>query len=157
MPQATITVAGITPPAPGKKQGKITDTSNGVWNVWGDKLPSYRMGVTYNITYEDSEFNGHKFYLIKTAEPAGQGASAPMPRVDMPSPAAPVFPTKKDEMIFICGAFNNLMQGPGAWERTTAEMAAKTNELKEVFRLTFAAKRAQQSHPSHEMDDEIPF
>jgi len=158
MPQTTITVAGITPPAQGKKQGKIADTAGNNWNVWGDKLQNYRMGVTYNITYEENEFNNVRYNVIKNAEPAGQGTqqtTMPLaqPRVAMPPPSVA---TPKDEMIFVCGALNHTLanQNISPLELTAMEIGDFVNKLRTVWKGTLGS---QKSRSEGEMDDAIPF
>lgn len=177
MPQAVITVTGITPPAPGKKQGRIIDTENQSWNVWGDKLHNYRIGVSYNIGYDTQEFNGHQFNVIKSAEPTNR--VPPVTAAPQASPqtysVAPGF-TVKDEMIFVCGAFNNLMSLPDAWNLTKEQMADKVEDLMWTFQVTLGGKgrpveetakqasgpagsptQKPQYRTAQEMDDEIPF
>jgi len=164
MSQATITVAQIAPPAIGKKQGKVQDTNGGVWNVWADKLQLYREGVTYNIVYETQEFNGHQFNVIKTSTPANgtptgspqlqTGVQLPQPAKQQPMFSAPAY-TPKDEMIFVCGGFNNVMgnpaTNPGTW--TVAEMIDLVTKLRTAWRNTFGARPSA----GDDMNDSVPF
>ncbi len=68
-----ITVAKIEPPAQGRKQGTIHDTSGGRWKAWGDKLANYQVGSTYTITYKTNSFNGQSFNVIDNAVLASHG------------------------------------------------------------------------------------
>lgn len=163
MPQAVITVAGITPPGPGKKQGKITDTNGGKWNAWGDKLANYRMGVSYEIVYEEDEYEGHPFRTIKTANPTN-AAPAPQPAVhgQYAAPPAQVIGstepsfTKKDEMIFVCGALNNALSNPNVvpFQMTVIEIATFVKLLRQVWRGTLGATQQQ---VRDDMNDSVPF
>ena len=171
MPQAVITVAGITPPPMGKKQGHIIDTVGGKWNVWGDKLPNYRMGVTYNITYEENEFNNAKFFVIKNAEPAGAAPSSrsepshrepqnPLPPHQSPAAVSQSIVTEKDRQIFVCAlmgrAFGNPNTDPFNLER--AKIAELGNACFDLFNYLFGPKpKSQGQQPRDDMDDAIPF
>lgn len=153
MPQAVITVAGIMPPAEGKKQGKIKDSSGESYNVWGDKIHNYQVGETYNVNYENNEFNNTQFKLIKSFTHVS--AQAGQRRVDprMPPPGN-MPPSNKDEHIFVCGALNNALSNPNVnpMAIATTEMVAFVNLLRQTWRLTLG--KVQQSQ---EMNDEIPF
>lgn len=161
MPTATITVAGITPPAAGRKQGKIIDADGNKWNVWGDKLQNYRMGVTYNITYDVQEFNNVPFNIIKTAEPAGQGASQPR-QVSQPQSGGPIpaFDKAKDEHIFVCGALNNALSNTNInpMELQVTDIATFVQKLQQAWKQTLGAPRVSSAPRSEEgMSDSIPF
>lgn len=158
MPQAIITIAGITPPGTSKKQGKVTDSYGKTWNVWGDKLQNYRMGVTYDITYEENEYNGTKFYLIKTADPVQAAPPPPQPGNPEPQQRAATQPSQpmnpnKDEMIFICGALNNAFanQNTIPFELTAMEIATFVKKMQQVWRATLGNRAVG------DMNDEIPF
>jgi len=161
--QATITVAGISPPGQGKKQGHVIDTQGDKWNVWGDKLHNYQMGVTYEITYDPSEFNGAKFNVVKTAKPlaatSGGGGGGGIPyttsaprRVEVPQSLPQ--PTAKDEMIFVCGVVNNAMSNTNInpFEITLTELIAMVDKARSAWRNTLG-----KSQKANDMDDEIPF
>lgn len=162
MPQATITVQAKQSPAIGKKQGKLQDTEGNLWNVWGDKLQNYREGVTYDIVYEDSEFNGHTFKVIKTANPSSAGAKGdgwpgPTPQLKpAPQQAAQIHPqpTAKDEMIFVAGIMNNTMANPNIspLELTLTEMIAMVDRARSAWRNTLG-----KSQRADDMNDEIPL
>lgn len=155
MPNAVITVAGITPPGVGKKQGKVSDTTGGVWNVWGDKLHLYRMGVSYDITYEDGEFNGRHFKTIKTANPTNAAPAQATPQPQQHT-APPPSNQNKDEMIFVCGALNNALSNPNAmpFELTAIELATFVKKIRQVWRATIG--NSQQSSDD-DMNDSVPF
>lgn len=155
MSQANITVAGITPPAAGKKQGDIIDTQGNKWKVWGDKLHLYQMGGSYSITYETNEFKGQQFNVIKTVNPA---APQQQPRVQQPAPVQAAQQgqqfTSKDEMIFVCGVINNAMGNSNInpFEITITEFISMVNKSRQAWRNTFG-----KSQSGGDMDDEIPF
>jgi len=158
MSQAQITVAGITPPGIGKKQGKIQDSVGNSWNVWGDKLQNYRMGVTYDITYDTNEFNGKTFNVIKTANPANPNAQAGQvaaaPQAQQRAAQAMAAPSARDEMIFVCGIINNALANANVspFELTPTELIDMTNKARQVWRNTLGKVQA-----ADDMGDEIPF
>ncbi len=167
MTAATITVQAKQSPAIGKKQGKIQDTNGDLWNVWGDKLANYREGVTYDIQYETSEFNGHTFNLIKSANPSNNKPSTgALPRDGWPGPTGniaermqsggPGFaipPTPKDEMIFVCGVVNNAMSNANVnpFETTLTELIAMVDKARSAWRNTLG-----KSQKADDMSDEVP-
>lgn len=155
MTSAVITVAGITPPAAGKKQGDIIDTQGNKWKVWGDKLHLYQMGATYNINYDTNEFKGQNFNVVKTVSPAIPQQSVP-PAPHTPQSAPPNAPqgqqfTAKDKLIYICGLMNNTVGNPSLnpLELTLIELKSQQDKYEQLWRATFG-KRS-------DMDDEIPF
>lgn len=154
----TITIAGIQPPAPGKKQGKVHDTTGKSWNVWGDKLHNFAMGQSYSITYDTNEFNGAQFDVIKSFTPASGGPAqqAPQPA----QPRAPIQqynpqPTAKDEMIFVCGALNNSLSNPNI--NPMMMTGPDIIGLVEKFRMTWRNTLGKTQSNSSDMNDEIPF
>jgi len=164
MPSTMITVQAKQSPAIGKKQGKIQDTAGNLWNVWGDKLQNYREGVTYDIVYEESEFNGHTFNLIKTANPAQAkppGSVTPVadprqviPRNDgWPGPQSTLAANPKDEMIFVCGVVNNAMSNTNInpFEITLTELIAMVDKARSAWRNTLG-----KSQKADDMNDQIP-
>jgi hypothetical protein len=162
MPTAIITVAAKQSPAIGKKQGKIQDTAGGLWNVWGDKLATYREGVTYDITYEEGEFNGHRFNTIKTANPSNVGGQQYTPNPPERPAAAPrqavqnaiIPPNAKDEMIFVCGIVNNSMSNTNInpFEITLTELITMVDKARSAWRATLGKSQSR-----NDMDDSIPF
>lgn len=149
MNQDRITVAGITPPAVGKKQGKVIDTVGRSWNVWGDKLANYQMGKTYDITYEVNEFNDAKFNVIKTLKPVMEASGLSGPGMQQPAQAAVQRPigtqtTQKDEMIFVCGIINNAVanQNINPFELTATELITMVEKARQVWRNTFGKVQA---------------
>lgn len=163
MSQDRITVAGITPPAIGKKQGKVIDTVGRSWNVWGDKLHNYQIGQTYDITYETNEFNNAKFNVIRTLRPVqgpqpGEVIPVAEPRSVIPprqsTSIAPPQANPKDEMIFVCGVINNSLSNSNVnpFELTAAELITMVNKARQVWRNTLGNAQTR-----GDMDDEIPF
>jgi hypothetical protein len=128
-----ITVAGVTHPAAGKKQGKIQDTQGRIWQVWADKISQFNAGQSYEIlTSKTTQFNGATYVTIGEFRPLTPGvgaqqaaAFAPPPQQarapfypptsppPMPAPqqaaAAPISEHVRRMDIFICGAVNNML------------------------------------------------
>lgn len=164
MPQATITVQAKQSPAIGKKQGKIQDTTGSLWNVWGDKLQNYREGVTYDITYDEQEFNDKRYNLITKGNPsngssaappiqaAHRGLAQPKPADGWPGPVTNQ-PNAKDEMIFVCGVINNAMANANVnpFETTLTELIAMVDKARSAWRNTLG-----KSQRDHELNDDLP-
>ncbi len=161
MPQAVITVAGITPPAMGKKQGHIIDTVGGKWNVWGDKLHNYRMGVSYNITYDENEFNGVKFFVIKNADPAGAAAQAGQATQPSASPAAvsQSIPSEKDRQIWVNSLLGRCLNNPNTdpFNLERDKIAEKAKLFYDLYDYLFGPKPRVGQQPRDDMNDQIPF
>jgi len=159
MSQATITIAGINPPEIGKKQGKVIDTEGNKWNVWGDKLHNYRMGVTYDVVYETNEFNGKNFNVIKTVTPSNKapttksGDDWPGSQPRQTQPPVQQSASPKDEMIFVCGIVNNAMSNTNInpFEITLTELIAMVDKARSAWRNTLG--KAQKAD---DLADEIP-
>lgn len=157
MPQTTITVQAIQSPAIGKKQGKIQDTSGAMWNVWGDKIQNYREGVTYDVTYEEQEFNDRKYNLISKGTPSNAAPRlAAQPKSDGwpgPAPQISMTGTPKDEMIFVCGVVNNAMSNTNInpFEITLTELIAMVDKARSAWRNTLG-----KSQKADDLADEIP-
>lgn len=154
-----ITVAEMNPPAPGKKQFKLVDSTGKQWGVWADKANLYQVGQSYMIEkHKTNNFQGNTYYTIEESRPMsnGQGTQATSvrqePRVQAPPPQAL---TLKDEVIFVAGQMNNAMANPSInpFGITTVERIKFINDCRTAWRNTFGA-RAQSSE---DMNDEIPF
>lgn len=157
MPSTTITVQAKQSPAIGKKQGKIQDTEGNKWNVWGDKLQNYREGVTYDIIYETSEFEGHHFNVIKTANPASGPTPQPRtaPLLQAGTHHTTQAPSAKDEMIFVCGIINNSLSNTNInpFELTATELIAMVNKARQAWRNTLGKAQGNDD----DINDSIPF
>lgn len=164
MPQAVITVERKAP-RPDKKQGHLFDTGGGRWNVYNDKLANFREGVTYEINYEENEFSGTKFNLIKNAEPTNKAATVTA------SSQGSTSPSDKDREIFVCALLKEALGNPNVDPFTLDR--AKVGEFgrmcSDLYTYLFkqkaaAPKPAAPSPPppepeeqKGEMNDEIPF
>lgn len=166
MSNVVITVADINQPAPGKKQGKVIDTTGKTWQVWADKLYLYAPGQSYNITYKTTNFNGKDYYTIDQSAPAGSAAIAPPPRGTTPTQRAaavvPPIPTVSDYQeaerikrrdIFVQGILNNSAQNQDFVSMQTEELIGFTEKLMIVWFNTLGKKPQTAS----DMNDEIPF
>lgn len=157
MTSAVITVAGITPPAVGKKQGDVIDTQGNKWKVWGDKLHLYQMGATYNINYDTNEFKGQNFNVVKAVSPASTPSAPYVPQhgISGPAPTQPAAQgqqyTAKDKLIYICGLMNYSVGNSAVnpFEITLIELKAQQDKYEQLWRATFGKR--------NDMDDEIPF
>lgn len=157
MNNASITIAQVLLPEPGKKQGKVIDTLGNKWNVWADKLQNYRIGVSYDIKYEENEFNGKTFSVIKTANPSNNPPAHPARAAQKPTDGwpGPILqqPNAKDEMIFVCGVVNNAMSNTNInpFEITLTELIAMVDKARSAWRNTLG-----KSQKADDLADEIP-
>ena len=65
MQTATIQVAYVNPPKPGKKQGSVKDAEGNIYGVWPDKLHLFEPGNVYTIEYSSRDFNGQQYHDFK--------------------------------------------------------------------------------------------
>lgn len=176
MHSITIQVAGVQPPAPGKKRGKVIDTNNIAYQVGYPLLTSFQPGQTYAIQYKDDSFNGFAFKVVESAVPAAPGSATPLPSTT----PAPIMggggggghplnisgaggagvphsggPDPIAERIFVCGALNAVLGNPGVSPQTitTNQLVSLVNSYREVFARTFGGK----AKAGDDMNDEIPF
>jgi len=162
MPEATITIAEIQPPAQGKKMFTAFDTQGGRWQIWPDKSHLYAAGRTYTIEYQSSNFKGTTYNTI-TKQLGAQGVSGggqltPM-AAQHPGPAqirppAPAQADDRGEDIFVCGAINNILANPSVNPLLLNEEELKGTVLM-LRRVWAATKRGQRGRD--DMNDEIPL
>lgn len=76
MPSATIGVQYVNPPAQGKKMGSIKDANGNYYGVQPGMLGLFQQGGTYEIFFEDREFQGKTYHTVKTVKPVTQPAAA---------------------------------------------------------------------------------
>ena len=176
MPIASITVASVTPPAPGKKRAKVVDTTNTVYQVDGSQMHNFAPGSSWSIVYKDDSFNGFTFKVIEKFNPAsptgGQHAPA-MQAADTPHGYSavglqPTVATKADplpERIFVCGALNASLGNPSINPTVLTEdqLIVMVNGFRRVFARTFGGKREDSTAPvpnpqrNDALNDEVPF
>lgn len=158
----TITVERTEPPAPGKKRGKVFDTTGKMWLVYEEKLPLYRQGESYLITKASSNaFSGRTYYTITEMQPvsgnygAGGGRAATQAATAYDPRAREREEQNRSMHIFICGAFNNIMSNPqvNPLMMSTDDMIQTISQLKTAWHNTLGGGQK----PSDDMNDEIPF
>ncbi len=163
----TITVADIRPPAEGKKQGSVIDSTGKRWGVWKDKIGDFKQFATYDVLeFDTNEFMGKTYYTIKKfvlkSEPVSSG-------VLIPAVGASYTPPDQNRTrmdIFVCGAFNNIMANPNVqpFDMTPKWAIAVINTLKEAWKATLGpdAKEPVKADPistgnADMNNDSIPF
>lgn len=176
MPIASITVSGVTPPAPGKKRAKVTGTDGNVYQVDAAQMHNFAPGSNWNIEYKNDSFNGFAFKVIERFNPSGvQGSQAPTPTAPV-APyqgqsvimATPPSPPKEDplpERIFVCGAMNASLGNPNINPATLTEdqIVLMVKGFRRAFARTFGGRRDDATAPvpnpqqDADMSDEIPF
>lgn len=144
MNTATVTVAFVNPPKGTAKKGTIKGKDGAIYGVWADKLNQFQPGKTYQIEYETSEYQGKNYTTVKKWTEAQAQQSAPAANGNgggngHSNPA-------KDEMIFVCGALNNVLSA-GQIKPSQVEMTAFVNAARATWRETFGAGH----------DDGVPY
>lgn len=154
---ATVTVKFVNPPKEGKKKGSIKGANDEFFFVWADKLGQYEKGKTYEVEYEESDFNGQTYRTIKNVKPSGNGSAAqsaaPATSGAYYKPTSPV----DSERMFVCAILAaGIKSGQikfGADTLVPAIAHIRTAYKQTLGRIddpTPATRRA-------ELDDEIPF
>lgn len=164
-----ITVANVEGPAPGKKQGRVTDTQGRKWQIWGDKLHDYSIGVTYEVTKVKSNyFNGQQYVTIMESHPVGGSSGGPIGQPVARSNTSgstitiPLPESNKDEQIFVCGALNNTLANPNINPMSLGvqDLVGLVNAYRDTWRNTFGRKPATVAKPQSagdDMEDSVPF
>jgi hypothetical protein len=171
-----ITVAGVTYPAAGKKQGKIQDTQGRSWQVWADKMGQFQAGQSYEIlTSKTTTFNGAVYVTVGEFRALTPGAGMaqpsfppPMPATPpvaqqpfypaaspppMPAPqqavAAPISEHVRRMDIFVCGAVNNALanQNVNPLSVNPEIMMQFITMMKEVWKKTLGPNAGQAQPP----------
>lgn len=170
MNTVTITVADIRPPAPGKKQASVIDSTGKRWGIPPSEQNNYRQFGTYEITqYKTNEFQNKTYYTIEAARAVAaygnggaDGSIQPSPRPSTGNAYTPPNDDIRRMDIFVCGGFNNIMANPcvNPMEISTEQMAEFARRLKQVWKLTLGPQ-AQEAKPAGsstaEFNDDIPF
>lgn len=170
MTSITITVADVRPPAPGKKQASVIDSTGKRWGINPSDQNSYRQFQTYEVTrFKESFFQGKTYYTIESAVPASgmQNASPPpsLPAMKAALPGHYIAPDDQRRMdIFVCGAFNNAMANHDTSPFSVAEedFVRLINRLKQAWKKTLGPQSdpISSSRPNtdnDDMNDSIPF
>lgn len=165
-----ITVADIKPPAPGKKQASVIDSTGKRWGIAANEMSNYQQFGTYEISrFKESFFQGKAYYTIEAAVQTGGGTNAVSSQPLRPTtPVSQSVPQGYSENqrrmdIFVCGAFNNIMGNPSTPDvnvHSSQFYVDIINNLKAAWKLTLGPQ-AQPIQPvkalNEDMNDDIPF
>ena len=166
MQVTTIHVTEVVPPQPGKKRGRVKDSSGALYQAGYPLLSSFQPGNSYNIVYKDDSFNNVSFRVIESIQGAAQGGqpqstpyqpttTMPQPRqqYNVPAPQTHTDPTA--ERIFVCGALNAALSNPNMHPATLTsnQVAGMVKVYREAWDRTFGGKPTV----GDDMNDEIPF
>jgi len=79
--RATVTVAYVNDPKPGKKIGSIKDDQGHYWSVWPNMLKQFEPGETYELDYEQNgafrNIKAHRHITPYGHQPRGAAQPAP--------------------------------------------------------------------------------
>jgi len=157
MPNATVTVAYVNPPKPGKKMGSIKDTNDEYYGVYPEKLSLFQKGGTYEIDY----LVQGDFKKVRDVKPAGgmalSGGTTQNGNGGNYRPTSPV----DAERMYVCSLVNAGIQA-GRIDFTEGAIEAATNAARNAWRNTFGAVTplntpAPPVRGRSDMDDDIPF
>lgn len=167
MSDIQITVADTKPPAEGKKQGKVIDTTGKTWQVWADKLHLYQPGGTHLVQkFKTFEFQGKTYYTIEQATAVGGAApaqaSAVQAYVPPPTPFTSTSEVTRRMDIFICGIMNNTASNEKLLDYPENELVEKIQMLKRVWKRSFLSgdtsiTSGAPARDNSDMNDDIPF
>lgn len=153
MNTATVEVAFVNKPAAGKKMGNIKLKDGSYYSVSPAMLSQFSGGGTYEVTYEEHDYNGKIYRTVKTVKQAGQANGA------TPSGGGKHSESSSED-IFVCGVVNNLARAGELKERLTVDGIAKlTHGLRLGWRKgKFPMPEVHTKEQSQEdMNDEIPY
>jgi hypothetical protein len=142
-----VTISFVNQPKqPGGKKGTIKTKDNEIYGVWADKLANFQPGKTYEIKFEESEYNGKTYRTVtnwteKTAEqpPAGNGSGNGNGGQQYYRPTSPV----DAERMFVTSLVNAGVQA-GKVNFSGVEIAAAVNAAREAWQQTFGAGQAEE-------------
>jgi hypothetical protein len=144
MPTATVEVAYVNEPKPGKKMGSIKATNGTYYGVWPDKLNLFEPGRTYEIIYTTSESGFHNFKSM-----AGPNKAAPAK-----ANGAAHASNGQSKDMFKMGAVGRWCGGLGAGGSDFPDV----NKLAEALRDAGNAwDLASATKPVQDLNDDIPF
>jgi hypothetical protein len=95
MPEVEIEVAYVNQPGPGRKRGSVKSANGQYYGVDPGMLGLFQQGGRYKIFYEDNEFKGKIYSVVKTVSPL----AAPTPSTGGKS-------AERDEQIWV----NSMLQ-----------------------------------------------
>ncbi|HEY6020489.1 MAG TPA: hypothetical protein VIY48_11470 [Candidatus Paceibacterota bacterium] len=149
MPTATVTVAYINPPKPGKKMGSIKSQDGAYYGVWPDKLSMFEVGNTYSIVF--TEENGFKNFKQMASDAQGNPTTRVMARAQAPHSGGDA----KAEEMFVMGFLNRCYQG-ACGVPPQAELTDGIRTLRAAWKDGWEPMKAAISS-EEVLNDEIPF
>lgn len=166
MPTETIDIAYVNQPGPGKKLGSLKDTKGEIWGIPPALLGLVSPGSTYEIFYEDREWQGRTYHTVKNIKPVNKLASVANTVVEKAGAAAggkdpfekrPTHPVDARRM-FICGAFNAHLNNSNitSEEREMTALGEFLDKLDLLWRSKAYLGR-EKTQLADEMDDDIPY
>lgn len=143
MPTATIEVAYVNQPKPGKKKGSVKAANGEIYGVWPSDLGRFQVGQQITFNYEESTFNGQTYKSAKFPKGA---PPAPTPMAASSGPA-------KSEEMFVMGVIGRTLQGTGSFP-DPVELTNWVKAARMAWRDGFSNKTAEKFS---DLNDEIPF
>jgi hypothetical protein len=154
MTTATINVAYVNQPKPGKKQGNVKTDTGEYYGVALGMLGMFSPGGRYEVSYSSREFNSKTYHTIETVNKVGE---APRASGGGGAKHGPVDDATA-ERIFVQGILQAFIRA-GKIETTTPNVVAAVKSLRSAWSQTFGtpAVPAPASSKNEDMNDEIPF
>lgn len=152
MPTATITAKFVWPPKEGRKTGTIKTVDGAYYDVWPDKLASFKPNGIYEVEYSERESNGRTYRTITNFALKGEA----MPQRGRGGGGGGNYrPTdpKDAERMFCCALVVAGIRS-GTVQFDTGSLTTATNAARNAWAETFgadapAAQEAQQAQKTH--------
>jgi hypothetical protein len=154
-----VTIASISTPQPGKKQGAVYDTAGNRWGVWADKLQNYNVGSTYKLMkITENNFQGKTYKTVGECELVGGAVmktNGSVSTVKAPPTTSGDFDVIRRRDIWICGLMNNLFGNTAYLSEgiipKEEDLIRTVNSLKRVWEATLGPNAR-----NADLNDELP-
>jgi hypothetical protein len=154
MNTATIDVQYVNPPAAGKKMGNLKLKDGSYYSVSPAMLGQFRNGGTYEVTYDEHDYNGKMYRTVKTVKQTGAAVNGT---------GGGRYGATDDvtaRRIFICGILNGLAHAGKISTPTDAQKWWRGLEQawENVHKPTITTGASYTKEESQDdLNDEIPF
>lgn len=149
MPNITLTVASVVPPAGGKKRGTLKGVCGTTLGVFAEKLAQFQFvpGKTYAIDYHEVEYQGSKLRNVVSAtlQPDARPASLPAPQQQPLPPLATAQPAPEfnrqtnpadSERMWVCATLTAFIRA-GKVENDKEQIWRTVTMLRNIYKFQF--------------------
>ncbi len=154
MPSMTATVRYVNQPKPGKQNGSIKLTDDTFLGVRPNMLSVFSPGTTYDIEFEEREWQGQMYKTVKTAKPASQTNGATTAPQAGGAPVRASWSPKDSEHAFVTKVLGDAVRS-GKLDLTAETLTKAVRMLRVVHKEGFAGSVGQAW--DEEIGDQIGF